>query len=545
MSIQPRWTATTREGLTSEYREAGAWSDEPINERFAKACNETSPDSEIVVISQERPSAMTFREIRRAALTLASGLKRIGVGPGSRVAMQLPNWIEACFCFHACCAIGATPVPILHLFRADEVLRIVARSKASTFVVAQSWLGIDYQSTVETVLREANDVENVLVVGGDPGGMDARVRPFEDLFKSGQMAEAACADDPDAYGLIAFTSGVTGEPKGIVHTSNTMIASTDAMVAAFGGAVGAEVAMNPNPVGHNTGVFVTFLLPFLHDLQGLVLLDRWDPDEMLSLIERYRVTVIGGAPVFLNGLMRSGQFAQRDTSSLRAFLLGGDTVPPQLVEAADSVGWTAVRAYGLTEQPSVSMGRPDDPLVSRAQSDGYVVDQTDIRLVGEDGEEVDQGYAGEVWVRGPGQCVGLLDGDSVVPASDDNGWLHTGDVAELDDSKRLTIRGRLKDVIIRGGEKISCSEVEEAIGQHPDVLDVCVAGMPDSFSGQRVVAFVVPRSSAQPTLPEIARHCVEVGLAGHKVPKRLQLVNEIPRSIIGKMQRYRLVESIT
>jgi cyclohexanecarboxylate-CoA ligase len=262
-------------------------------------------------------------------------------------------------------------------------------------------------------------------------------------------------------------------------------------------------------------------------------------------MEEHQVSVIGGAPVFLNGMLRSSKFADYDTSALRAFLLGGDTVPPSVVEAADAVGWTAVRAYGLTEHPSISMGSFGEPLEIQANTDGCVVELTDVRIVDDDGNDLEHGVPGEVWVRGPGQCIGLIAGDEIMQAADDEGWLHTGDLAVVDENSRLTIKGRLKDVIIRGGEKISCSEVETAILQHPDVVDVCVAGMPDPFAGQRVVAFVVPRGSANPGLPDIARHCIGAGLAGHKVPKRLHRVEGIPRSLLGKVQRYQLVDAVT
>jgi cyclohexanecarboxylate-CoA ligase len=263
---------------------------------------------------------------------------------------------------------------------------------------------------------------------------------------------------------------------------------------------------------------------------------------MVDLVATHRVSIIGGAPVFLNAMLRSGNLRDRDTSSLRAFLLGGDVVPPSVVEDAAAAGWTALRAYGLTEQPSISMGRPGDALDKRAHTDGRLVSLTDVRIVADGGEEGGEGEEGEIWVRGPGQCIGLLHEDDVVPATPD-GWIRTGDLGSIDEEGYLRVSGRLKDVIIRGGEKISCGEVEEVLLRHPEVTDVAVAGAPDPFTGQRVVAFVVARRGQPLQLPSLARHCVEAGLAGHKVPKRLHVVDEVPRSALGKVQRYLLLQA--
>jgi non-ribosomal peptide synthetase component E (peptide arylation enzyme) len=173
-----------------------------------------------------------------------------------------------------------------------------------------------------------------------------------------------------------------------------------------------------------------------------------------------------------------------------------------------------------------------------------VVRWTDVRVVGEDGCDLPPGEIGEILVRGPGQCIGVLAGDTIVPVSED-GWLHTDDLGELDVRGRLTVRGRLKDVIIRAGEKISCGEVEEVLLEHRDVVDTAVVGLDHRLMGQQVAAFIVARPGSSPNLKDLARHCLEAGLANHKVPKRLRIVNAIPRSLLGKVQRYQLAEQLT
>jgi len=513
-----------------------------MNESFAVACNETAPDARFIVTANQRPASLTFREVRVAALRLAAGLRRLGVEAGVPVAMQLPNWLEACTCYHACCVLGAPLVPILHLYRPDEVLRIVDRSKARVLIVPASWMGLDYSPTVEKILARSTTISRVVVVGDSRPIGDGRVLAFDEVQASPPLSEGDCASDPDAPSIIAFTSGITGEPKGVVHSQRSIIAATNAMVAAFGGAEPhREVGMNPNPVGHGTGLFVTFVLPFLHRFRAMLLLDRWDPDEMLMLMEEHGVTVAGGAPVFLSAMLRTRSFSARNTSSLRGFILGGDVVAPSLVQLADRSGWRALRAYGLTEQPSISMGSPEDSLADRAETDGRVVERTGIRIVDEKGTLLPRGLIGEIQVRGPGQCIGLLAADSIEPATED-GWLHTGDLGELDGRDRVTIRGRVKDLIIRGGEKISCSEVEAVLLQHPAVVDAAVVGEPHPLMGQQVAAFVVTRRGSAPDTRSVIRHCLEAALADHKVPKRLRVIDAVPRSVLGKVQRYRLIE---
>jgi cyclohexanecarboxylate-CoA ligase len=268
-----------------------------------------------------------------------------------------------------------------------------------------------------------------------------------------------------------------------------------------------------------------------------VLLQRWDPERALDAIERERATFMTGPPTFLQTL--AAAHAAHDTSSFRLFSTGGASIPTDAVrDAGARLGCEVKRAYGSTEVPTLTATRFDDPPAERIETDGRVIGDGEIRIVGDDGTDAPAGMSGEIWARAPEMFDGYRD-----PALDDfapGGWFRTGDLGALDERGYLRVTGRLADVIIRGGENISAKELEDLLVQHPAITDAAIVGMPDDRLGERVCAFVQTRGGAAVTLQELTAFLRSRGLATHKLPERVEVRNELPKTESGKVRKNEL-----
>jgi acyl-CoA synthetase (AMP-forming)/AMP-acid ligase II len=523
-----------RARLFDDYRARGLWGTRTFDRVLEEGCNEKWPDAEFVVASPTRPASVTYREMHARGRHLSGALYALGLRRGDVIALEMPNWMEACLTYLAAAHLGLIVVPIIHIYKAKEVEFILRQSGAKAFVIPDTWSGIDYLATLSEIRDRLPGLEHVIVVG-DKVPDDAIAWP--DLEARGSEEFPTPDISPDEPHVLAYTSGTTADPKGCVHSHNTLLAECRAIVASSAGGP-SDVFLCPNPIGHIAGIYSALIAPFLLGYRKLVLMDGWDPKWALELIEEHEVTRTGGASFFLATMLGAPELATIDTSSLESFGLGGANVMPMLVEQAETVGWRGFRSYGCTEHPSITMGSPDtDPLDKREYTDGRAMLDVELRLVDDDGRDVPQGEEGEVISRGPDQFLGYMDPAMDAEAFDADGWFHTGDIGRLDADGYLAITDRKKDIIIRGGENISAREVEEVLATHPNVLEAAVTPVPDERYGERVCAFVVT-GGKDLTLDEVIAHFEEQGVAKQKTPERLEIVPELPRTLAGKVQKY-------
>jgi cyclohexanecarboxylate-CoA ligase len=351
------------------------------------------------------------------------------------------------------------------------------------------------------------------------------------------------AGDLDSVSLLMFTSGTTGRPKGVLHSHRTLLADAQSIADLY--RMDGDRVYMPSPVGHVTGLVYGVLMPLLMG-GSCVLQAEWDAAAGADLIERHGCTVCVGATPFLRGL--TDEYTRRgQASALRAFVCGGADVPPTLVrEAERALAGTVARAYGLTEMPTVTCGGPDDPDAIRADTDGRLTGTSEARLAaaageGGPGDGSAGGFgdgSGELEVRGPELCLGYLDPADTAAAFTADGWFRTGDLARLGPQGDVTIVGRAKDIVVRGGENISMKEVEDHLAAHPRVADVAIVGVPDEVLGERACAFVIARDGAPPTLAELGRYLSGQGIARHKLPEYLLIVDDLPHTLSGKIQKF-------
>jgi cyclohexanecarboxylate-CoA ligase len=271
-----------------------------------------------------------------------------------------------------------------------------------------------------------------------------------------------------------------------------------------------------------------------------VILEAWDPARAAQLVDEHELTYGVGAPVQLAGLLDEQARGTATLATLGEFMTGAAGVPPALIERADAAGITAYRCYGSSEHPTISTGRTSDPLEKRANTDGQIIEGTEIRIVDDAGEDVPVGAEGEIASRGGELFLGYTDPELDREAFLPGRWFRTGDVGRLDTEGYLTITDRKKDIIIRGGENISSKQVEDVLAEHSAVLDVAAIGLPDPLLGERVCAVVLLRPGQRLDLTAVREHFAASGLARQKTPEFVEVVDELPRTPSGKIQKFAL-----
>lgn len=464
-------------------------------------------------------------------------LRGAGVQRGDIVGVQLPNWWEAVVMAHAIWGMGAVLCPIPVNYRVAELTRVLAACRFGAVVVPARYRGVDHPALLRTAAARAGTGVPVVEVREAESLENAETAQSTDTF---QVATDASGGDPelatdlDAVSVLMFTSGTTGTPKGVLHSHRTLLSDAWSIARLY--RLDGDRIYMPSPVGHITGLVYGVMMPLL--VGGAVVLQaEWEAAAGADLIEKEGCTFCVGATPFLRGL--TDEYARRESpSSLLGFACGGADVPPALVRRANDVLDAVVaRAYGLTEMPTVTCGGPDDPEYIRADTDGRLTGTSQARVA-----DPVKGV-GELEVRGPELCLGYLDADHTSAAFTTDGWFRTGDLGAVTADGAVTIVGRAKDIIVRGGENISVKEIEDLLLEHPGVGDAAVVGIPDEVLGERSCAvIVVADGGVAPTLRDLGSHLLTFEIAIHKLPEYLVLVEDLPRTESGKVQKYVLRE---
>jgi cyclohexanecarboxylate-CoA ligase len=472
---------------------------------------------------------------------VAARLSAVGVGPGDVVMVQLPNWWETVAVFYAVARLGAVVNPVVPIYREAEIAFILREAQPAAVVVPGRFRGFDHAAMLADLTADTTLPRRPAVLVARPD--EELPAGLEPLPSGPEWLQPGPHDPPsDAIpsisscdvALLLYTSGTTANPKGVLHSSDTLIYECESIGEVFG--LGpSDLVFMASPLAHITGLLYGIILPALLG-SGCVLMDVWEPDRAVDLIEAHACRFTIAATPFLHGVTEV--YAQRGVPcSLAAFGCGGADVPPELVRRASTVLDAVVtRMYGSSECPTYTCGRPGDPLELRATTDGPPVGpHAHGRL-----DDVVDGV-GELLVTAPELFLGYLDPSLNEAAFTADGYFRTGDLATIDErSGCVTIVGRAKDIIIRKGEKISARQVEDMLYQHPDVADVAVVAVPDPAVGERACAVVVPAAGRQPTLGELTRFLDGFRVARQKHPEELELVEELPRTASGKVQKYLL-----
>jgi len=371
-----------------------------------------------------------------------------------------------------------------------------------------------------------------LVVGDTPpADLPAGAEPFASVLDSPPLTDCV-AVDPARPAIIAFTSGTTRDPKGVVHTHRTILCEVRHLDWMY--PKGGPPQITGTPVGHFMGMVNALLVPMMRDTP-VHMVDVWNPAEVLRLMGAYELGVSGGATFFLTSLLDHPDCTPHHVELIPYMGLGGSVIPVPVAERAAALGISLYRAYGSTEHPSITTTRVEEPPEKRLRTDGRAMPGVEIRLDDE----------GEIISRGPDLCMGYTDPELTAAQFDADGWYRTGDVAVVDDDGYYTITDRISDVIIRGGENISAQAVEDEMLGIDAIAEIAVVAAPDERLGEHAAAVIRLRDGGTaPTLDDVRVHLGAVGLAKQKWPEELHVVDDFPRTPSGKIQKYKLRQAI-
>lgn len=531
-------------GDIAVFRKNGHWSGRTIRSLLSTAAQEYPDRTAVVGYRSAGPTVRwSYEQLNREAGTAANALAALDVAAGDAVAVMLPNWLEYQALIFGINEVGAVYVGIPVSYGELQAEAILRRSKAKVLVIPRGWRSQDHLTLIRRLRRDLPHLEHVVVVDEDSTGL----LPGEVLWSS--LAKAAPhtipAGEPTDICYLGFTSGTTGEPKGAMHTHETLLSSVHQLSKHLGQEVLGDpmVQLVASPVGHHTGYVWGTL--FTVALAGTgVHVDRWDPSWGVEVIQKEAVTSFFGAPTFLQDLMRTS-LAGDPKCPLRCAVLAGSSVPRNLpVQASEAFGAYIAPAWGMTECSIIVSCTPDEPQ-EILQTDGSVFEGSKIRVQGASGHTESLQEIQELQVTGPTLFLGYYDRpDATKEAFTADGWFRTGDTARIDEHGWVSLLGRSKDIIIRGGENIPVTDIETVLFDHPAVLNAAVVGIPDERLGERSCAVLVLKAGIDLGLPEISEFLLSRGLSKHYLPERVIVTKELPMTQSGKIQKYKLREFV-
>ncbi|WP_181779386.1 AMP-binding protein [Pseudonocardia pini] len=540
-TLSDRYSATEVQG----YYDSGCWSTDTFAELIARQA-ETWGDKTFIT---DGTTAFSYAELRDLSARLAIGLRERGVGAGDRVAVQLPNWAEFAVVAAAIARLGAIMVPIMPIYRRDEVGHVLDDAQVSAVFTASTFKNFDHLGMYRDLAATRPTVHTIAAVRAEVDA-DGVVVPLANLLSEVDAVEAAAtlgspvtADDP--Y-VIVYTSGTTARPKGCVHTFNTYASGARALNTAFA-FTPEDVGFSPSPITHTTGLVTGVLIPLLAGGSTHVMAE-WEPRRGLAEIAEYRCSVTVTATTFIQMALDVFDPAEHDASSLRVWVSAGAPIPRSVVERARTAFPAAkiLSLYGRSENLCTTTCTVDDDPEKSLTSDGAALPYSAVQVVDDNGNEVPVGEEGDIAYTGPSHMLAYLGrpeetAELYTPA----GFSRSGDLGRSDADGYVRVTGRTKDIVIRGGMNISVREIEDLLAEHPGIRANAVVGMPDLRLGERVCCYIVPTDTANPpTLDLVKAYLEDRGLAIQKTPERVEIVTDIPTTATGKIQKHLLRQDI-
>ncbi|HXG64309.1 MAG TPA: AMP-binding protein [Blastocatellia bacterium] len=512
------------------------------------------------LVYPDRGLRYNFSHLEWLARQTAKGLLSLGIGPGDRVALWAPNIPEWVVLQFALAKIGAVLVTVNTSLRAPEVEYLLRQSESSTLITVAGFRDIDYVQTIYEIIPELRNAEegalhamkfpflrNVIYIGDDhPAGMI----PYDTLLaRSEQVGDErldalARMQSLDDVINMQYTSGTTGFPKGVMLTHRNIV--NNAYWLGEGLAFTPEDKLCvPVPFFHCFGCVIGVLGAYTHAVT-LVPLEWFDPLRVLQYVEQERCTALYGVPTMFIAELEQLDYHNFDLSSLRTGIMAGALCPePLMRKVMGRMNLTEMTiAYGLTEaSPGITLTPRHDPIELRTQTVGRVLPGLEVKIIDPaTGAEVPPGQPGELCCRGYNVMEGYYNNPrATAEAIDPQKWLHTGDQATIDENGYVRITGRIKELIIRGGENISPKEVEDLLRQHAKIADVYVYGVPDDKYGEAVAAAIRLKPNETATPEEIQKFC-ENRIARFKIPRHIRFVDSFPMTASGKVQKFKLRE---
>ncbi len=535
MKFQTRLT----DDLTARYRKSGHWGTETFYSILAARAS-AHPDRVAIV---DRGRRVTYAELRTRVDRVAAGFAALGIGSGDVVTIQLPNWAEFAYVFFALERLGAVANQIGPDFRSREVDYILRFSESRAFVCPASFKSFDYVKMIGELRPGLPDLKAVCVLGSPDGGAAAGLVSLDALVENpAAVPPPGAGQQADDVMRMAFTSGTTGNPKGVIHSHNTTL-STCRTLNADMRVTADEVFLIYLPLGLNWG-YLTLVQAVMAGARA-VLLDQFGARAALELIQRERVTYIPTAPASIIAMLNEPDLGRYDLASLRVVITGGASCPIETIrDFRARMHGHLIELYGMLETGFHTYTRLDDDPEAVTGTVGTVSSGLGLRLIDESGRDVAAGAEGEIAALGPSVHLGYHKNPGAnAELFTADGWFRTGDLGQFDRAGNVRIVGRLKEMINRGGKKFFPREIEEILYTHPKILHAAIVGVPDPRLGERNCLCVIPRPGQTLTLDEVVGYLRD-GVATYKLPETIELFDELPFTPTGKIQRHVLVRRV-
>ncbi|SMH54554.1 AMP-binding protein [Mesorhizobium australicum] len=526
-------------------RAQGWWQDKTLD-NLLDAAVASYPDKKAVVAYRmdkgfDAPNkVMTYRELSDAVAKAAGSFRALGISKGDVVGLMVPNWWEFVVSAYALARVGAVANPLMHIFRERELRFMLGFADTKAIIIPKVFRGHDFEKMLDGLKPELPKLEHIIVVDGEGE------RSFDKLIMKSAAAPVSSAEGtppaPDEMAVLMYTSGTTGEPKGVMHSFNTLVACAKALGSRLGH-TSDVIHFGSTPFGHMTG-YAAVMVQALYHGNTVVFPDVWEPKAGVEIMAREGATHMAAATPFLADIVRLvGEGAPKPP--LRTFLCAGAPIPPVIIENARKLmGLNVSSCWGMTESLGGSLTEPERAADKSVSSDGRPVDGVEVLIADENLQPMPTGKTGRLYFRGAQQFIGYyrkpgLDGRG------SEGWFDTGDLAYVDADGYIRIDGRTKDIIIRGGENVPVAEIESILYRHPSITDAAIVGYPDKRMGERGCAFVVVKQGQSFSMDELREWMGQSGAAKQYWPEAVEVIEAMPRTATGKIQKFVLKDKAT
>jgi cyclohexanecarboxylate-CoA ligase len=523
-------------------RDQGFWVDRSFDEFLQRTISATPEKPALIADRADRgePRRFTYAELGDLISSTSAALKRLGIGPRDIVSVQLPNWWEFAVIALAAFRVGAIVNPLMPIFREHELSYMLDFAETKLLIVPKLFRGFDHEAMADKLRPRLPKLRHVVVVDGEGASS------FDQAFLSGsERLDPPPVGDvgalpTDQMAVLMFTSGTTGSPKGVMHCLNSLMACSIGLGGRF--KLGASDTMLVcSPLGHMTG-FAAGMLLGLKIGATVVFQDVWEPKRGVAIMANEGVTYSAGAATFLADMCEAVASGSPKPGQLRNFLCAGAPIPPALIDRVyRELDLKVCSLWGMTESLASTLTEPERALEKSSKTDGRPLEGVAVKVLRMDGSSAAVGERGLLKVRGAQMYLGYYKRDDMEPF-DAEGWFDTGDMANMDDEGYIRIDGRIKDIIIRGGENVPVFDIENLLFKHPAVLSAAIVGYPDARLGERACAFLVLRPGHSLDLAGVQALMAEHKVAKQYWPERVETVADLPKTPAGKVQKYQLRE---
>lgn len=527
------------------YTNTGAWKGISFADIFDRA-SDLCPKKEALVDDRVR---LTYAQLREKVDKLAIGMMKLGIKKGHCVLVQLPNWAEFVYAYFAIYKIGAAIVLLVSGHSEIEVSHLADLTRAKAWIVPEKYRKINYLPVIENILKTNPGLEGhvILARSEDRGQFSSMERLIQDaeLNESNLRELANGRPDPDDVAIILPTGGTTGLPKAAPRTHDNFICNGVYKGKALE-LCEDDITLLFSPVGHNLAINGG-VNPTILNHGKLVLLDSTRPEDFCRIVQKEKVTYAPLVPALASRVVNYERLQDYDLSSLKRVGAGGQGSPPELINnVSKKIGCKCLNAFGMVEGATTQVRMDDDPEIVTNTAGRPVCPYDEFKVIDAAGKELPTNKEGELVAKGPCIFTGYLSSPEKNRESfTEDGFFRTGDLATIDDRGNVKITGRIKDIIIRGGENITASDVEGLIAAHPDVEDVAVIGMPDKELGERVCAYIRLKVRATKfSLEELSSFMQSKGASNLLIPERMEFLDEIPLTKVGKADKNALRKDV-